>query len=202
MSLIFLTSTGLSDDHISKVFAEKTLALKDKPASIIVNAARGGRENKYASLAKEQLSSLRFSNVTLVDVLTDPLGIIDESSVVYVCGGNTFTLMDALRRSGAAEVLVEKITRGSCIYVGVSAGSLVLTPTIRLAAEVEPDDNDLGLTDLAGLQLYPSEVYPHYTSEVEPELKAYEERHQVAVDRISDSQAIIIEDGIATVIGK
>jgi hypothetical protein len=48
MSLIFLTSTGFSDEHISKVFAEKTITLKYKSVCIIVNAANGGKENKYA----------------------------------------------------------------------------------------------------------------------------------------------------------
>jgi dipeptidase E len=137
-----------------------------------------------------------------MDVLVDPIRMIEESSIVYVCGRNTFTLIDALTRSGAGEVLTEKTKTDSFVYIGVSAGALVLTPTIRLAAEVEPNDNDLGLTDFAGLQLYPKEVYPHYTSEIEPELKTYESRHQVAVDRISDSQGILIKDGIATAIGK
>ena len=47
--------------------------------------------------------------------------ILDGLDALYVCGGETFVLLDNLRRDGLADVLVEKV-RAGLPYIGLSAG--------------------------------------------------------------------------------
>lgn len=54
--------------------------------------------------------------------------------------------------------------------------------------------NGVGLEDLDGLSIVDFIVYPHYTVDVEEEIKHFEEKYAVSVVRINDSQAILVDE--------
>jgi dipeptidase E len=83
--------------------------------------------------------------------------------VLYIQGGNTFYLLDQLRRSGADTIIRDLVTGDHAVYCGISAGSVVAGPDIAVAGwSPEWDRNEVGLTDLAGLGLVPFVLSPHY----------------------------------------
>jgi peptidase E len=83
--------------------------------------------------------------------------------VVYIQGGNTFYLLDQLRRSGADKIIRDLVLGDHVVYCGISAGSIVACPDIAVAGwSPEWDHNEVGLTDLAGLGLIPFILSPHY----------------------------------------
>jgi dipeptidase E len=83
--------------------------------------------------------------------------------VLYIQGGNTFYLLDQLRRSGADKIIRDLVTGDHTVYCGISAGSVVACPDIAVAGwGPEWDHNEVGLTDLAGLGLVPFILSPHY----------------------------------------
>lgn len=172
---------------------------RDQHIAIITNAAKEGKENKYARLAEQQFRDLGFSSISFVDVETEQIHILDDADIIYVMGGNTFTLLKKIRESGADEILSERLSGTSnLIYIGVSAGSILLTPTVRLANEVEPDPNDEGVDDFSGLSFFPDEIYPHYAEDVESKIRGYEIHHSVSVRRLTNDEAILVKDGNAT----
>lgn len=90
----------------------------------------------------------------------DPLRAIAEAEGVYVGGGNSFRLLDAMQRSGALDALRRRALAG-LPYLGVSAGSNLACPTIRTTNDmpiVEPPHG------LGALGLIPFQINPHYFS--------------------------------------
>jgi dipeptidase E len=87
----------------------------------------------------------------------DGRGVIDRCQAVFVGGGNTFRLLDALQRSTLLHVLRERAVAGMP-YLGASAGTNIAAPTIRTT-------NDMPILQPASfeaLSLVPFQVNPHY----------------------------------------
>jgi len=85
---------------------------------------------------------------------------------LYIQGGNTFHLLDQMRRSGADRIIPDLVAGHGTVYCGVSAGSIVAGPEIGIAGwSPDWDRNEVGLTDLTGLRLIPIILSPHYVPE-------------------------------------
>ncbi|PSH70177.1 hypothetical protein CU102_03545 [Phyllobacterium brassicacearum] len=84
---------------------------------------------------------------------------LNEVSVVYVSGGNTFYLLDHMRRSGFYDLVRTRISDGM-IYIGSSAGSVVATPDIGYADALDDRSKASEVND-AGLNLVNFAILPH-----------------------------------------
>lgn len=84
---------------------------------------------------------------------------LEQASAVYVCGGNTFVLMEHMRKSGFADQ-IEKHLENGLVYIGSSAGVVATTPDISYAASLD-DPSKASLNDFSGLNLLPYAVIPH-----------------------------------------
>jgi dipeptidase E len=83
---------------------------------------------------------------------------------VFVEGGNTFFLLQELKRSGTDKLIIDYINKGkTCI--GASAGSIVLTPNIEYAKYLDKPSAapDLG-NDYSGLGVIDFYIIPHFTN--------------------------------------
>jgi len=192
MSTIFLTSTGISNEHIRQEFIHVIGINRDIPVAIITTASYEKSENKYAQIALKQFRELGFVNVDFVDFEENPNCSLQKYGVIYVCGGNTFYLLYHLKKSGADKMLFNLLNNTDVIYIGVSAGSIILGPTIEIASVVDPDPNEVGLIDMKGLGVVTFEVHPHYESEHEKDILEYEKRNSRKVIRLSNSQAFVV----------
>jgi dipeptidase E len=201
MATLFLTSTGLTSNPVREAFLREVGPDRTKHIVIVPTAASDGKDNKYAKLAEQQLRNSGFEHISFLDIATEPIDMLATADIIYVTGGNTFTLLHAVRTSGADTILLARLTSPRIIYIGVSAGSILLTPTVRLAAEVEPDVNEPNITDFKGLSVFASEIYPHYTKNIESELSAYEHKYDVEVVRINNDQALLVKGDIISRIG-
>lgn len=124
------------------------------------------------------------------------LGGID---VIVMSGGNTFHLLDQVRRSGFDDWLKEHLN--SLVYVGISAGSIIATPSIAIASIDNGDVNVSGITDLTGLSIVPFEVSPHTPESVSHDgNKAYKASIQNELYGLDDESAIqIVDDAISII---
>lgn len=197
---IFLTSTGLSSDVILQKFISYCETPETFAVAIITTAAEGKEENKYSQLAKKQFQENGFSNVDFVDLETQPEKDLSSYNVIYVCGGNTFKLLKYAKEANF-KLSIENLLERNGIYIGVSAGSIIVGPSINIAGEVASDKNEIGLEDLAGFGITNLIILPHYSPELEQEVKTFEEKYNVIVERINNSQAVLIEDGKKFFIG-
>jgi dipeptidase E len=87
----------------------------------------------------------------------DGRGVIDRCQAIFVGGGNTFRLLDALQRSTLLHVLRERVLAGMP-YLGSSAGTNIAAPSIRTT-------NDMPIVQPASfdaLSLVPFQINPHY----------------------------------------
>ncbi len=79
---------------------------------------------------------------------------------IYVTGGNTFYLLDHIQRSGFDIVIKELINQGT-IYIGGSAGSCIMCPTIEHVQILDHPEEVPELTDYTALGLGSELIIPH-----------------------------------------
>lgn len=191
---ILLTSTGLSSKNVYDKFKEIKKLKGLKKAVIITTASIGKEENQYSQMALSQLKSAGLETVDFYDFESKGPGDFSSYDVIYVCGGNTFKLMKFARQATFDKDIKSLLEKGG-VYIGVSAGSLIVGPSIQIVNEVHPDKNEIGLTDFSGFNIIDLIIFPHYSSDLEDEIKSFEKRNDAKIERIDNSQAIIIEDG-------
>lgn len=197
--IILLTSIGLSSKKVYDKFFDLVSQKTLKKAVIITTASLDKEKNQYSQLALAQLRSAGLSDVDFYDFENDEHGDLSVYDVIYVCGGNTFKLMKFAREVNFDREIKSLLQRGG-VYVGVSAGSVIVGPSISIANEVEPDPNDIGLEDLTGFNIINLIILPHYSPEIEEETKAFEIKYGVIVESLNNSQAILVENGEKTII--
>lgn len=128
-----------------------------------------------------------------------------KSDIVYLAGGNTFFFLHHLRRLGVLPMLRSYVRRGG-VLAGLSAGGLIMTPTIELAGVegLDPDENEIGLKDLRGLDLVNFEFSPHFTpskKKIQSHL-AYSKKVKRPIYASEDGGGIIVQGRAISFIGK
>ncbi len=122
-----------------------------------------------------------------------------DVDAIYVKGGNSFYLLNAIRKSGF-DKLVHKLLDNGVIYIGESAGAYVACPTIEMAHWKHQDRDIVGMNDLTGLHLVPFLVSAHYKDELKSVLTPYVNRTSLEVKLLCDNELIIVENGNSKVI--
>lgn len=109
--------------------------------------------------------------------------------MIYMMGGNTFYLLQKIRDTKFDIKLKEAINNGM-IYVGSSAGSIILGNTIELALPF--DKNEVNLTDFTGLKIVNGIIVPHANRKQEF-IKEKIEQYKDKIYAIYDQHGIIID---------
>jgi dipeptidase E len=124
---------------------------------------------------------------------------VREADVLLVDGGDATYLCHWMRQSGLADLLP---TLPNTVWVGVSAGSMVMTPRIGKAfVNWEPtgDDTTLGIVDFS--------IFPHLNNEFMPEntmagAESWAADIAVPAYAIDDETAIRVSDGTVEVVSE
>lgn len=124
-----------------------------------------------------------------------------SSTILLISGGNTFTLLDHLNKSGLAETVKTFWQKGGVTLSGFSAGAIVLAPRIDIASQpsgIDPtdmmDENLVGIADLTGLNILDFEVWPHYYPDIDQKnLEKYQNTSLNKVKPLGDDEVIIID---------
>lgn len=196
MRKLLLTSDGLSPELVKELLA----LLPTKPAetklAFIWNAKDPyPPENAEGYVLKEKalFESLGFVDHIDIDLRNpDDLIKLDECGAIYMGGGNTYYLLKIIRESKFDAKLKELLSNDK-VYIGVSAGSIVVGTSIETAGVgPEADANDIKLDDPRGLRQVPFMVAVH----LKPGQKIYYDQFA----RSRPLRPIIgIEDGMAIV---
>ncbi|MCP4404966.1 MAG: type 1 glutamine amidotransferase-like domain-containing protein [bacterium] len=121
---------------------------------------------------------------------------------VFVRGGNTFILRQAMKLSGFDVIFEELLHHDSFVYAGYSAGICVLAPDFR-ALQIVDDPTDKPYKECQdtlweGLGFLEYIILPHYISDhpesadIEKEV-AFAEKHHIPFKTLRDGDVIIIE---------
>ena len=117
--------------------------------------------------------------------------------LIYVTGGNTFYLLQELRKSGADKLIEVQVEAGK-LYIGESAGAIVTGPDIEFAKAMDSVKKAPELIGTAGLGLVDFYPVPHHTNSpfqkaVERIIDAYGE--SLPLRLMSNHQAILVDGG-------
>lgn len=112
--------------------------------------------------------------------------------IVHLSGGNTYRFLHSLKSCGLGEKMIEFAQSGG-VFVGISAGAMLLTPTIESAA-LCGDENHIGLSDFSSLGLVNFMFVPHATkhqAELDEARKLVTQRNY-DIYLCSDEESIVI----------
>ena len=117
---------------------------------------------------------------------------LSEVSAVYVSGGNTFYLLDHMRKSGFFDHVQTRIRQG-LVYIGSSAGSIVATPDIGYADALDDrskadEANDVGL-NLVNFSILPHMDHASFSTLVQKTYKTFEGNGTMCLG-LNDDQVI------------
>lgn len=202
---LLLTSAG-----IQQGFKNDFLSLLSKPlnqifVSYITTAAFGEKGNKsWINIAKKQLKKFGISNIEDLDIRgkteNELYSILSKKDVILVNGGNTFYLLKYARESGFDKV-VKQLIQGGKLYIGISAGSYIVCPTIEQAHWKHQDRNDFQVKDLTGLNLVPFLITAHFNENVRTVVEEEVVSTHYPVVCLYDNQAVLVKNDYVKVIG-
>ncbi len=135
-------------------------------------------------------------------------GVIAPYDVLWLRGGNVFTLRHVMHASGLDDIVLDGLRRDAFVYAGYSAGPCVLAPSLRgLEACDSPDE----VTALYGAQpmfdglgVLDHAFVPHVQSPDHPESAALDgvvERYRaegVPHVALRDGQVLVVDGGTVT----
>lgn len=170
---LYLSSQGFGN-HLERL---KQMVGDDKRVLFVDNAKDYVTpEDRAAHVAEKKLefeaSGFEFYELDLRNYFRSPdklKPIIDAANFVFVSGGNTFLLRRAFAYSGFDSLLINSLKNTNMVYAGSSAGSIIMTKTLR---GTEHGDNQYTVPDgysdeilWEGLGLIYPQLVVHYQSD-------------------------------------
>lgn len=111
---------------------------------------------------------------------------------IFLSGGNTYYFLNSLKKRNFIPILRDYVEKGG-VLIGVSAGSILMSQTIGIAALC--DKNNIGLKDYSSLGLTNFEFFPHFDkndNQVVKRLKEYSLANKSVIYACSDGDGIIV----------
>lgn len=194
---LLLTSAGLANKNVKNFFISQFDRLDNKTACI-VTSGRNEEEQFYINSLIKELEDLGIKVIEFNIAKHESFVNSPEYGIYYVCGGNTFYILDRMRKTGVDKILI-KAVKNNKFYIGVSAGSIIPGPDIEVAGL--GDKNDVNLKDLTGLGLTNVIITPHYNQKEEKDVEEFRNKRKgEKVIALMDDQALFIENNKKTLI--
>lgn len=193
--------------NVSNILKTVEPNLKNKTVTYIPTASTVERLGFFVRIGKWRLKRLGLI-VDELEISTSTYETIkyklEKNDYIYVTGGNTFFLLQELKRTGADKLLIEEINKGK-FYIGESAGAIVVAPNIEYSSEMDDIEKAPSLKDYSGLNLIDFYVVPHFQNwefgkAVEKIVNAYSKTLELKT--INDNQAILIENDSIRILDK
>lgn len=201
---LFLTSAGLVKETRDAFLKLLSISPNEATMAFIPTASDPEKDKRFVDKDKKLINEIGIK-VQEVDLKNENenslLEKLSQHDVIYVEGGNTFYLLDWVRKSGFDRVLQKLIDQGKN-YVGVSAGSILVGPNIELSNwKHDWDKNIVNLQDLTGLNLVTFAISPHFVEEDRALLEQKSKTVNYPVVALNDTQAILVNGGYVKIVG-
>lgn len=134
-----------------------------------------------------------------IDVPFDSIMLeeVFNCDIIHLGGGNTYYFLKYLRRNKLLYRLKEFVNKGG-VLTGLSAGGILMTPTIDTAGfpDFDKDDNDEKMKNFKSLGLVKFEFFPHYknSARYDKELLKHSRNLTYPLYACPDGSGIVIEN--------
>lgn len=203
MSYLFLTASFTDvKDKFKKFYSQKfDDKLQGKTVTFIPTACIPEDYKEYMTNDKKAFESLGL-RIDELDIsfasLPEITEKIQKNDFIFVGGGNTFFLLQEMQKSGANKVISEAIKQ-SKLYIGTSAGSVILAPTIDYVEKMDEKVKAPQLKSTQGLNLITFYPLPHYDNEpfkkqAHEIFKAF--NSSLNLVKFNNDEAVIVENGV------
>lgn len=164
MKKLFLTSVFAKTAKEFKKFYGET---NGKSAVLIPTAAKAeGGSSIYIRKQHRVLERLGL-NICVLDISVaesnEIMAKLLNSDIIYIGGGNTFYLLQELKKSGADKLIKKQVLLGKA-YIGESAGAVVAAPCIDYIEDMDKRNAAPNLRDCSALDLVDFYTLPHMNS--------------------------------------
>jgi dipeptidase E len=164
MKRLFLSSSFADVFRLFPDFAKTEL--KGKKVTFIPTASIPEKMIFYVASGKKALEKLGMT-VDVLDISKTAGKVItsklQDNDYIYVTGGNTFFLLQEMKRTCTDKIIADQIHSGK-IYIGESAGSAVLSPDIEYVKEMDDYKKAPELNDLSALSIVNFYTVPHHSN--------------------------------------
>ncbi|MCK4259329.1 MAG: Type 1 glutamine amidotransferase-like domain-containing protein [Halanaerobiales bacterium] len=179
---LLLTSAGFENPKIGDEF----IRLIGKPPSdirvlFIPTAAINEEQLKFVEESKFELLKVGIMEDNIHTFNLDRVVTYDKVAKydsIYVCGGNTLHLLNKIKDI-KFDIILKKLIDDGKLYVGVSAGSIILGPKVR---------------DQPGLKIIDTCIIPHYSDDFREKLEVLKKQNEYSITPLTDMQALLIRD--------
>jgi len=181
----------------------------NKKVGIIMNAADIYGNEKRPTYLENEIEKMKAIGLTAEELdLRDYFNAsaqlktkLQDYGLVWVMGGNSFTLRQAMRMSGFDSIIKDLVASESLVYGGFSAGSCVAAQTLKGIELVDnpeqiPEGYDTEII-WEGLGLVDFSIAPHYRSEhpeseeIEKVVKYFEDK-RMPYKALHDGEVLVI----------
>lgn len=164
MKKLFLSS---SFQDVTNIFTEFEKDLIGKTVTFIPTASIVETVTFYVTSGKKALEKMGLivDELEVSTASTDEItSKIKQNDYIYVTGGNTFYLLQELKRTGADRLIIDEVNAGK-LYIGESAGAIVTSPNIEYAKGMDSEKEAPDLDNLDALGLVDFYTVPHHTNQ-------------------------------------
>ena len=199
MKLVLYSGGSLAANRALHGEFIRLLGAKENPRVTFIPVDPEDAEAEYAELKKSfQQFGIEHVEYFLLDhsYTKKDLDRVFASDAIYLGGGNTFQFLHQVRESGLLTKL-RRYAKSGGILMGLSAGAILLTPSITTASvpSLDCDVNAIGIKDLRALSLVPFEFSPHYEAKrkSDAELKEHSRKVNHPVYACKNGAGIVVE---------
>ena len=200
---MILTSSLYESIELVKKFLDKNT--ESKKILFIPTATNVDEYKKYIHLTQKAFEDFGYEVENFdISIFSEEIAKekLSQAKIVFISGGNTFYLLQELKRKNLTSYLKERIENG-LLYIGESAGSVIAAPDIEYASIVDDKTLATELDDYTGLNLVDFYIVPHF--EEEPFVESSRNTVELYKDKldlklINNKEAILVENNNFTII--
>jgi dipeptidase E len=155
--LLISNSTRFGERYLDHCAAAMTSFLTPTARQVLFVPYAVHDRDGYAAKVRARFAEMGFGLVSVHHAPEGPVRAVESAEAVFIGGGNTFRLLEALWGQRLIEPIRNRVIAGMP-YIGSSAGSNVACPSIRTT-------NDMPIVQppsFEALGLVPFNINPHY----------------------------------------
>lgn len=207
MKLVLYSGGDDKDNlHLDKAFIE--LIGKKNPVVAFIPSSSYLSEQEFKTFVRHysKFRITRFIHFP-IDVPFDRILFqeVMRSDAIHMAGGNTFYFLNSLRKCQTLNRIKKFVARGG-VLTGLSAGAIMMTENIDMAAypEFDRDENQVNISNLSALNLVDFLFFPHFknSARYDKVFKSYTKLYEKVIYACPDGAGLVVNGEELRFIGR